>query len=158
MRCLEPVTLLVTLAALWIALAGGCDLFKPSISDTSLEDITLPYLKLQKMLADTGHKTVLVDVRSEKKYQAAHIPGALSIPEQTIVSEDARLAEAYNIVVYGGDDNDVLTPVGAKRFLACSYSHVFVFRGGLRAWRDNGNRVDEAPASAPAATQPQTAP
>ena len=156
MKRMTGGSFLVAFAAVWLALAGGCELFESKISDTSLENISVTYAKLQSMLADTNHKTVLVDVRSEKKYKAAHIAGALSIPLPTIVEDDPRLADAYNIVVYGADETDLLTPVGTKRFLTCHYSNVFAFRGGLREWRDNGNRVVEAAPTTQ--TQPQSQP
>ena len=148
----SPVIVLA--AAVMLSLSAGCDLFKPDVSDASLDDISIAMPRLEKMRADTGRKTVLVDVRSEKNYQAGHLPGALSIPEPTIVADDARLADAYNIVVYGRDDFDDLAVVGTKQFLRHNYAHVFLYRAGLEDWRRNGNRI-ESPAPA---TQPQTAP
>ena len=47
-----------------------------------------------------GRAPVIVDVRSEKDFQAAHIPGAINIPLEELKHKSAELDPAKPTVFY----------------------------------------------------------
>lgn len=53
-----------------------------------------------KRLIDSGAKVVVVDVRSERAYRDAHIPGAISIPLAQLGMRHSELPNEGLIVFY----------------------------------------------------------
>jgi 3-mercaptopyruvate sulfurtransferase SseA len=49
---------------------------------------------------DAGHPPVLVDVRSTDEYSAGHIPGARSIPLETLARRMAEIPRDIPVVLY----------------------------------------------------------
>jgi len=83
-----------------------------------------------------------VDPRPASKHQAGHIPGAISVPIDTVIERDSRLAGFDTIIVYGDDYGDPVAVAMAKKLLALGYQDVRTLRGGLRAWKQAGNEVE----------------
>ena len=63
----------------------------PDVPRISLEDARARF--------DAG-SAIFVDVRSEDEYQARHIPGALSIPEEEIPDRYNELPKDQEIILY----------------------------------------------------------
>ena len=53
-----------------------------------------------KRLIDSGDKVVVVDVRSERAFREAHIPGAISIPLEQLGMRHSELPKEGLIVFY----------------------------------------------------------
>lgn len=53
-----------------------------------------------KATIDQGKAPVIVDVRSEKEFQSAHIPGAINIPLEDLERRRAELDSAKPTVFY----------------------------------------------------------
>lgn len=98
-------------------------------------------------------KSVWLDPRSEKEYAAGHIPGAVNLPfprledEQEVVLKDVDV-----IVVYDTDYDDTLVKPVAKQLMFLGHKDVLVLRGGLKAWKRDGNPV--ATGAAPGGNAP----
>ena len=66
-------------------------------------------------LRDDTADFVLIDVRSERAYNAAHLPGAISLPHATITSETLDALPSGPIVAYcWGPGCNAATKAGAK--------------------------------------------
>lgn len=91
-----------------------------------------------RQLIDSG--ALVVDVRSEEKFQARHIPGALSLPLSLLQSGiPASIAQEKDkpIVVYCGDG--VTTgPEGTQILNQAGYSKAVNVKAGLEGWVDAG--------------------
>lgn len=129
---------------------AGCDLFPTRTSDEDL--LPIQTAELKAMLDDEKSAVALIDVRTPARYQKEHLPGAVNIPLPDMAANDARLANAKNIVVYGSGWTDPLSRAGAKRLLAIGYKNVYDYRGGLELWKSDGHRTIVDPNAA--ATQP----
>lgn len=125
-----------------LALSVGC------ATKTSDDDIeTIQTKDVLKYLADPKNNTVLLDVRSSKKFDAGHLPGAVNIPLPMIVEADRRLANAKIIIVYGSGWTDYLSPAGTKKLIALGYQGVYDYRGGVELWRHDGHAIEKSPAA-----------
>ena len=87
---------------------------------------------MQMMAADDGH--VVVDVRRQDEYDAGHIPGALLIPNESIV--DAR-PEALPyldqvILIYCRSGNR--SKQAAEKLAGMGYTNLYEF-GGINTWQ-----------------------
>ncbi|MFO0826890.1 MAG: rhodanese-like domain-containing protein [Phycisphaerales bacterium] len=93
---------------------------------------------------------VWLDPRPEADFEKGHIPGAINIPFARLDAEqEFRLRGVTVIVVYDSDFDDALVKAVAKRLVAAGHKEVYVLRGGLKAWKRDGNSV-ETGAAAPA--------
>lgn len=109
---------------------------------TSDEDIKrVEYADVVKMLENIKEKAVLLDVRPSKHFEAEHLPHARHIALPELVSRDERLADARQIIVYGTDFRDPLSPAAAKKLTVLGYKNVFDFRGGVEAWKASGGKT-----------------
>lgn len=86
-----------------------------------------------KEIMDTKTGYVIVDVRTQEEYDQGHIPGAISIPNETI--NDKKLAELKNldqmILVYCRSGNR--SRKAAKKLADIGYTNVIDF-GGIISW------------------------
>lgn len=86
-----------------------------------------------KEIMDTKTGYVIVDVRTQEEYDQGHIPGAISIPNETI--NDKKLAELKNldqmILVYCRSGNR--SRQAAKKLADIGYTNVIDF-GGIISW------------------------
>ena len=103
---------------------------------TSDADIRpVEYRQLVEMLGNPKKRTVLIDVRTARKFSDGHIPGAINIPINQLRSGDSRLARAKNIVVYAAKPEDLLSRAAYKTLLRFGYQNLYDFQGGLMVWR-----------------------
>ena len=85
----------------------------------------------EMMKKDDGH--VILDVRSKKEYDAGHIPGAISIPNEDIGSEkpDKLPDSAQVILVYCRSGNR--SRQASQKLAELGYTNVYDF-GGINDW------------------------
>lgn len=106
-----------------------------------------PPIKLEKLdafLNNAPKRTVLVDVRTHKRYAQGHLPKAINIPLAEIKEADTRLAGAENIVVYSQHWNDLLSRAAAKKMIYLGYKNIHEFRGGIDIWQRNDRTLTTA--------------
>ena len=122
---------------LWIVLMAGLTLSScrtGSVKTSDRDIATISYMDLLEMLQDNKRTSVLIDVRPTDKFAQGHIPGAINIHLPDLHSGEDRVAEADNIIVYGQDAADLLSPAAQKKLLAIGYRNVYIFREGLALW------------------------
>ena len=135
----------------------SCDTVKVSDDDVV---VIKTYRELRKKMEDKDNQpVVLVDPRPAKRYNVAHVDGAINIPINQMVENDPKLADAKTIIIVSAGWSDYLGTAGAKRLMAQKYSNVFEFHGGVEQWKADGGRVIVATQPATqSSTQPSTIP
>ena len=83
------------------------------------------------MEADDGH--VIVDVRRQDEYDAGHIPGAVLIPNESIVDErPSELPDLEQVIlIYGRSGNR--SKQAAQKLADLGYLNIYEF-GGITTW------------------------
>lgn len=125
------------LIALQSIVLTGCE-SAPETSDKDVEPIS--YKQLLEKIAESSedNELVIIDVRTLAKFEAGHITGAINVflPElRSLRTNDPRVSEAEQFVVYGDGFSDSLSPIAAKDLLARGFTNVYDFRGGWEKWK-----------------------
>ncbi len=91
---------------------------------------------------------VWVDPRAVAVYEAGHIPGAVNLPFERLESEQGVVFSNVDVIVVYDSDYDTALPLAyAKRLISLGYDDVYCLRGGLKAWKRDGNPVATGPAA-----------
>ena len=82
---------------------------------------------------DSGETIIILDVRTQEEYDAGHIPGAILVPNETIVDKQPELLPDLDaeILVYCRSGNR--SAQAAKKLIAIGYTNVVDF-GGIIDW------------------------
>ncbi len=98
--------------------------------------------KPRGLFGSAGTKVIWLDPRLPPEYDKEHIEGAINMPFATISDEAAdRLAGYSAFIVYGTDYADPIAASASKRLMEMGYKRVFTLRGGLRAWKRDGQPI-----------------
>ena len=98
--------------------------------------------QLQKAISKSGHKPVLLDVRTQSEYNDGHIQDAINIPHDQILKEP-QLVSAYKdsqMVVFcrsgvrAGKVIEMLESLGFKEIIDID--------GDMLAWNEAGHSVE----------------
>ena len=98
--------------------------------------------QLQKAISKSGHKPVLLDVRTQSEYNDGHIQNAINIPHDQILKEP-KLVSAYKdsqVVVFcrsgfrAGKVIEMLEGLGFKEIIDID--------GDMLAWNEAGHTVE----------------
>mgnify|MGYP001177152578 FL=1 len=98
--------------------------------------------QLQKAISKSGHKPVLLDVRTQSEYNDGHIQDAINIPHDQILKEP-QLVSAYKdsqVVVFcrsgvrAGKVIEMLEDLGFKEIIDID--------GDMLAWNEAGHSVE----------------
>ena len=98
--------------------------------------------QLQKAISKSGHKPVLLDVRTQSEYNDGHIQDAINIPHDQILKEP-QLVSAYKdsqMVVFcrsgvrAGKVIEMLEGLGFKEIIDID--------GDMLAWNEAGHSVE----------------
>ena len=86
-----------------------------------------------KARMDSGDTIIILDVRTQEEYDAGHIPGAILVPNETIVDKHPELLPDLDaeILVYCRSGNR--SAQAAKKLIAIGYTNVVDF-GGIIDW------------------------
>lgn len=122
----------ITLNPLAAVLAFALALLAPGLAaaDQVVSPATL------KDWIDSGRPHIVVDVRKEVLYQAAHVPGALSIPAEVLPYK--LLPKDRDVVLYDNDLSGLTARNAAAGLKSVDAAHLFLLQGGLRAWEAAG--------------------
>jgi rhodanese-related sulfurtransferase len=80
----------------------------------------------------------LVDVREHGEYNAAHIPGASSLPRRLLEARVARLVPCRSAEVVLCDDDGRRAALAAATLARMGYTDVRVLDGGINRWASDG--------------------
>lgn len=98
--------------------------------------------QLQKAISKSGHKPVLLDVRTQSEYNDGHIQDAINIPHDQLLKEP-QLVSAYKdsqVVVFcrsgvrAGKVIEMLEGLGFKEIIDID--------GDMLAWNEAGHSVE----------------
>lgn len=84
-------------------------------------------------------RAVIIDVRSRKEYEEAHICGALNIPLASIEEKaDGFLKKDDLVIVCGQGPSSLESAVGVDKFVTMMFENVVRYTGGLEEWAKAG--------------------
>jgi len=92
-------------------------------------------------LGGESKRGIFVDPRSRREFIAGHIPGAIHMPMENLRARSEELREWEPLIVYGPDATSPLAVAASKVLLELGHRDVRTLRGGLRAWKEEGNAV-----------------
>ena len=86
-----------------------------------------------KARIDSGDDIIILDVRTQEEFNEGHIPGAILIPNETIIDEQPELLPDLDaeILVYCRSGNR--SAQAANKLIAIGYTNVVDF-GGIIDW------------------------
>lgn len=88
-------------------------------------------------------KVLWLDPRSDKEFNAGHIPQATGIPFPEIERTHEATCKGYEMfIVYDTDYDDVMSKAASKRLMELGYKNVYSMLGGLKAWKADGYPVE----------------
>lgn len=106
--------------------------------------ITLGPVEMKHLLDDPRERNnfVLVDVRNRDGYREEHIPGAISIPEETLQNRLNELPKDKDIIVYCWT---LTCHLAAHAGLTLAQNGYFAreMEGGIEEWKRNGMPVEK---------------
>lgn len=91
-----------------------------------------------------GNETLFVDIRPHEDFGMDHIPGALSFPYSTILSDTflLNLNHQKKMVIYDFDPASKNAEIAAGTALDLGFKQVFVMHGGFSEWLGNHYPVE----------------
>lgn len=138
-RILGSALVLVVLAALMV----GCSQGEQTAEDATAAKVSAEYTQISQEKAQEMMKSedvVIVDVRTQEEYAKGHIPGAICVPNESIV--DAQPEELpdleQTILVYCRSGRR--SKEASQKLADIGYTNVYEF-GGIIDW--NGEVVTE---------------
>jgi len=99
---------------------------EPAVSGITVEEA-------HQMLEEEPEGIILLDIRTEGKYKARHIPDAINIPLAELESRIGELDKSKNIIVYcktGGRSS-----TASKTLVQNGFEHVYNMLGGIEEWK-----------------------
>jgi len=107
-----------------------------------MKNITINELK---NLRSAGQSLTLIDVRTPAEFEAVHVPGACSMPLDTLDCAEVLAgrdksgdASPIHILCHSG----VRAKKAAEKFAAVGFEDCLVVEGGTQAWADAGFPVE----------------
>ena len=91
-------------------------------------------------------KAIIIDARESEEFQIAHIAGAINIPfddyEKYMDPIDALKYDDIFIIYCSGGECSLSLDLADVFFSEMAFENVFVFEGGLPAWKDAGYPIE----------------
>jgi rhodanese-related sulfurtransferase len=87
---------------------------------------------------DAGETLLIIDVREESEFAAAHIPGARHLGKGVIerdIEQEIAATETEMILYCGGGFRSALAADNLRKM---GYTHVISMDGGFRGWKEAG--------------------
>lgn len=91
-----------------------------------------------RYLFEIGSTFALLDVREHGEYNAAHIPGASSLPRRLLEHRVRQLVPGLQTQVVVCDDDGRRARLAARTLERLGYARVAVLDGGLNGWASDG--------------------
>jgi len=100
-------------------------------------------------MIEAGRAPQILDVRTAAEFAAGHIPGAVHVPFDQVLSRAAELAfdRRRTVVIYCGHGPRAWIAGGALR--GRGFRYISYLRGHMAAWRRAGLREELGAASTP---------
>ncbi len=103
----------------------------------------LSYLEIDTLaikVYQEKNSAFIVDARPSSKFLQETIPGAISIPDTSLVKLLGRfpINKSEKIVIFCGGYNCEKSHIIANKLISLDYEDVMVFAGGLPSWKERG--------------------
>ena len=103
----------------------------------------LSYLEIDTLaikVYQEKNSAFIVDARPYSKFLQETIPGAISIPDTSLVKLLGRfpINKSEKIVIFCGGYNCEKSHIIANKLISLDYEDVMVFAGGLPSWKERG--------------------
>ena len=92
-------------------------------------------------LLKSNQSYVIIDTRSRDAYDKAHLPGAVSIPLNLTDSYAGKFDRNQLIVTYCESFQSPDSTNAAEEFMKLGFTNVWVYKGGIKEWKDKGYPV-----------------
>lgn len=119
------------------SLLTGCSAPKTSLQVTTatIESVLYKQISQQEamemMKRDDGH--IIVDVRRQEEFDEGHIPGAILIPNESIVSERPKELKDLNQIILIYCRSGRRSKEASEKLSAMGYKNIYEF-GGIITW------------------------
>ena len=127
---------ILTVTLLLGFLLQGCSAPEQMSEETVMEQ-TYEYTQISQdkaaemMAEDDGH--VIVDVRREDEYAEGHIPGAILIPNESIVDTPPKELPDFDQIILIYCRSGRRSKEAAQKLADMGYTHIYEF-GGIITW------------------------
>jgi rhodanese-related sulfurtransferase len=131
--CVPLIAILVCTAA-----QAQVKTFEQIASDSKSQVVQMPVEELEKKM-DAEEKIILIDVRTEKEYLAAHIEGAnwISRGKAEFGTQGISTDPKVEIIVYCR--TGTRSSLSALALRSIGYENVVSLDGGFKQWVEEGN-------------------
>jgi len=102
--------------------------------------------KLEAQPPDNHHPQAgyaLINVLSKGMFESEHIPNSINIPFDELGEADKRFVKEKEIIVYCGSWECDASPRAAAELEKAGFKNIVDYEGGMKDWKDGGNRVVE---------------
>ncbi|MBR1421943.1 MAG: rhodanese-like domain-containing protein [Ruminococcus sp.] len=124
----------IILSAAALVLTVGCAADK---NDSSEEDIKGIYVEISqedaKQMMDNDDSNIIIDVRRQDEYDEGHIPGAVCIPNESIMTEQPEELPDKDQVILVYCRSGRRSKQAAQKLADMGYTNVYEF-GGIIDW------------------------
>ena len=87
------------------------------------------------------HGALLIDIREDREYEIAHIPGSQLIPLSRFEASELPVADGQAVVYFCASGNR--TRINAARLIAkAPAADAYVMEGGINAWAQGGLPIE----------------
>ena len=117
-------------------LLPGCGVITEPVEEETMER-TYEYTQISQdkakemMAEDDGH--IIVDVRREDEYAEGHIPGAILIPNESIVDTPPKELPDFDQIILIYCRSGRRSKEAAQKLADMGYTHIYEF-GGIITW------------------------
>lgn len=128
---------------------GGLQAWIAAGYPTTTGDVGYQIVSLEEAHAMWEAGAFVIDARSIFGFIAGHIPGAVNISLSDLERRIGELAGMENdsILVYCADTSCSSSDRAAAILVSHGFNRVFIFRGGIGAWREAGYEIESLPLS-----------
>ncbi|MBU4268815.1 MAG: rhodanese-like domain-containing protein [Acidobacteria bacterium] len=115
----------------------------PAVSVSGFSEADVDFVR--QFSADPG--VVLLDARTVENFEHGHIPGAASLPisrfDEFFPRQQEHLRAARMLIVYCSDLKCPDSHELALRLFRKGLKVLFLYKGGMEDWLENGNAVEK---------------
>lgn len=103
------------------------------------------FITIEQLLEMMGNKEKfkLVEVLGNESYKDGHIPGAISIPLESLSDAEKQLKKTDKIVVYCASYSCHASTKAAEMLVRMGFKNVLDFKGGKKLWVGSGLELEK---------------
>jgi len=127
-----------------VGLAAGTAVTVTRIMRQGNRKLILPE-QLQRAIS-VGESILLVDVRTAKEFNSGHLPGAILLPHDRLLSSPSQIPRHGQTMIVVYCERGPRAKMAQRALITSGFSNVLHLRGDMSGWRASGLPVDLTPA------------